>query len=146
MVNAFIPFKMKIMSTDYHVECSKIQSAIEDHLGGEGKSSLVFDFQGESGNTKLNLITVNPRHNQSFLFHSVVGVDKVDALRKMLGYVKSYRDKENSYTIQWQAMDEKGVHTSYFRAVNMYEALDKLYFNRDMNSIVVYSVVLNPIA
>jgi len=28
----------------------------------------------------------------------------------------------------------------------MYEALDKLYFGRDMNTITVFSVVLNPVS
>jgi hypothetical protein len=63
----------------------------------------------------------------------------------MLDYVKSYREKESPYTIQWTIKGEKELHTSYFRASNVYEALDKLYYGRDMNNITVFSVVLNPI-
>ena len=130
-------------SADFHVACAQAQQQIEEHLGMRG--SLVFDFASEGSNTKLNLITVNPRHNQSFLFHSVVGVDKLDALQKMLVYVRESYLVDGSYTIQWRAKGDQELHTSYFRAKNMYDALDKLYYNRDINTITVYSLVLNPV-
>lgn len=130
---------------DIHVESARIQKAIEDHLGIDG--SLIFDYSQEGTTVKLNLITVNPRHNQSFLFHTELGTDKLDALKKMHEYVKNYRERDSSYTIQWVSKAENGnleLQTSYFRARNMYEALDKLYFGRELNSITVYSVVMNP--
>lgn len=136
---------MTSTGSDIHVESVKLQKKIESHLGIQG-SELSFEFQAMDGKSKLDLITINPRHNQSFLFHSEMGIDKVDALRKMLDYVKSYKDKYNSYTIQWIAKDETELHTSYFTATNMYDALDKLYYGRDINTITVFSVVLNPVA
>jgi hypothetical protein len=131
--------------SDVHVESARIQKQIEDHLG-MGGSSLLFEFRQIENKVRLDLITVNPRHSQSFLFHSEVGYDNLDALRKMLVYVKSYREHESSFTIQWTARNDKELHTSYFRARNMYEALDKLYFGRDVNTITVFSVVLNPVS
>lgn len=131
---------------DIHVESARIQKNIEDHLGING--SLIFDFSSEDNRIRLNLITVNTRHNQSFLFHTEYGVDKIDALRKMQDYVRNYRERDSSYTIQWTSKDEHGsreLQTSYFRARNIYEALDKLYFGREINSITVYSVVMNPL-
>ena len=80
------------------------------------------------------------------MFQSEVGVDKLDALKKMYEYVQSYKDKYSSYTIQWIAKGDNELHTSYFRASNMYDALDKLYYGRDINTITVFSVVLNPVA
>lgn len=132
-------------ATDVHVESARIQKEIESYLGLKG-SSLVFDFQPKQGKVKLDLITVNPRHNQSFLYHSEVGYDKLDVLQRLLEYVKTQREKENSFTIQWIAKNNKELQTSYFRAGNMYEALDKLYYGRDMNTITVFSVVLSPVA
>lgn len=132
-------------TTDVHVESARIQKQIENHLGISG-SSLLFEFRQIDNKVRLDLITVNPRHQQSFLFHSETGYDKVDVLRKMLDYVQNYRDKESSYTVQWMARDDKELQTSYFRAHNMYEALDKLYYGRDMNTITVFSVVLNPVS
>lgn len=128
-----------------HVEAARIQQEIKDYLGVK-TSDLVFEYSTQDGKVKLDLITVNPRHNQAFLFHSENGIDKLDALRKMLGYVQNYKEKENSYTIQWVAKTDKELHTSYFKASNIMDALQKLYYGRDMNTITVFSVVLNPIS
>ena len=132
-------------TTDIHVASAQIQRDIQNHLGLQS-NALVFEFNNVDNKIKLDLITVNPRHNQSFLFHSVLGFEKIEALNKMLDYVKNYKEKESSYTIQWAANGDKELNTSYFRASGVYDALDKLYYGRDMNVITVFSVVLNPIA
>lgn len=132
-------------ASDAHVEAARIQQQIKDYLGLR-TSDLIFEYSVADGKVKLDLITINPRHSQSFLFHSEQGADKVDALRKMMVYVESYKEKENSYTMQWVANSEHELHTSYFRAGNILEALEKLYYGRDRNTITVFSVVLNPIS
>ena len=131
--------------SEMHVEAARIQQEINDYLGVR-TADLVFEYTAIEGRVKLDLITVNPRHHQAFLFHSETGSDKVDALKKMLNYVQNAKEKENSYTIQWAAKDQKELHTSYFRAGNVMDALQKLYYGRDMNTITVFSVVLNPIS
>jgi hypothetical protein len=131
--------------SDGHVEAARIQQQIKDYLGLR-TSDLIFEFSTIDGKSKLDLITINPRHNQSFLFHSETGADKVDALRKMWEYVANYKEKENSYTIQWVAKGDRELHTSYFRASNILDALEKLYYGRDRNTITVFSVVLNPVS
>lgn len=131
-------------SADIHVELAKIQKDIQSHLGLDS-NSMVFTYSQVDGKIKLDLITINPRHNQSFLFHSVTTYEKIDALKEMFEYVKNYREKESPYTIQWAAKSDKELHTSYFRAKDVYEALDKLYYSRDMQTITVFSVVLNPL-
>ncbi|MBX7124224.1 MAG: hypothetical protein K1X47_00905 [Cyclobacteriaceae bacterium] len=132
-------------TTDIHVEAARIQQDIKDYLGLRG-SDLVFEYRALEGKVKLDLITINPRHNQSFLFHSETGADKIDALKKMWSYVQNFKEKENSYTIQWVARNTSELHTSYFRAGNILEALEKLYYGRDRTTITVFSVVLNPIS
>ncbi|MCC5946408.1 MAG: hypothetical protein JJT94_15865 [Bernardetiaceae bacterium] len=132
------------MDKNIHVESAKLQKAIESHLGIEA-SNLVYDYVSDAHGIKLNLITVNPRHSQSFLFRSEIGTDRIDALEKMLAYVKNYKEKDNSYTIQWAVRESGDLQTSYFRAHDVYEALDKLYFDREINSITVFSVVMNPL-
>ena len=134
---------MDVFASDVHVESVRIQQQIERHLG-ISPGGLLFEYRQLDGLTRLDLITVNPRHQQSFLLRYETGYDKLDALRKMLTYVQRYRDTESSYTIQWRALGDKELQTSYFRAHNAYEALDKLYFGRDLNTITVFSVVLNP--
>ncbi len=132
-------------TSEIHVEAARIQQEIKDYLGVK-TSDLVFEYSQIDGKVKLDLITVNPRHNQAFLFHSETGTDKPDALRKMLKYVQNYKEKENSYTIQWVAKGDKELHTSYFKAAHVMDALQKLYYGRDMNTITVFSVVLNPVS
>ena len=128
---------------DQHVEAARIQQQVEKYLG-LNQSQLLFDFRQLDGQTRLDLITVNPRHAQSFLFRYELGYDRLDCLRKMLTYVQRFRDSESAYTVQWRARGDRELQTSYFRAHNVYEALDKLYFGRDLNTITVFSVVLNP--
>ena len=132
-------------ASDVHVEAARVQQKIKDYLGLR-TSDLVFEFGTHDGKVKLDLITINPRHNQSFLFHSETGSDKVDALKKMMEYVQNFKEKENSYTIQWVAKGVAELHTSYFRASNILDALEKLYYGRDRNTITVFSVVLNPVS
>lgn len=132
-------------STAVHVESARLQQQIENHLGISG-GSLLFEFRQIESKVRLDLITVNPRHHQSFLFHSEIGYDRVEALRNMLAYMQDFRDLESSYTVQWMTRNEEELNTSYFRARNMYEALDKLYYGRDRNTITVFSVVLNPVS
>jgi hypothetical protein len=132
-------------STDIHIKSARLQKEIINYLG-LNDSELVFEFGSQEGKVKLDLITINPRHNQSFLFHSEMGYDKLEALKKMMYYVKNYRDRESSYTIQWMTKDDKQLHTSYFRASNILDSLDKLYYGRDRNTITVFSVVLNPVS
>ncbi|GAB2867102.1 hypothetical protein [Hymenobacter ruber] len=124
-------------------DIARLEREIRQYLGLE-PAQLRFEFRELEGQTRLDLITVNPRHEQSFLFRYETGRDKLECLEKMLAYVKRFRDTESSYTVQWRTRDDKELHTSYFRAHNVYEALDKLYFGRDLNTITVFSVVLNP--
>jgi hypothetical protein len=72
------------------------------------------------------------------------GYDKIDVLKKLLSYVKNYKDKESSYTIQWKSVEGDTLHTSYFSAKNVQSALDKLFYDRDPNSLTIFSVMLNP--
>lgn len=135
------------MTRDRNLEIARLQKEIGDHIG-IGPDSLVFDYEEDEAGSgaQLHLITLNPRHNQSFLFHASKGPDKLEALREMLDYVRTYKDRTSSYTVQWSAKGENVLNTSYFRAKNVLEALDKLFYDRDPNSITVFSVILNPIS
>lgn len=135
------------MTRDKNLETAKLQKEIGDHIG-IGHDSLVFNFEetGRRKRVKLFLITINPRHDQSFLFHSTEGSDRMVALRQMLEYVRTYKERSSSFTIQWSARGQGTLQTSYFRAKNVLEALDKLFYDRDPNSITVFSVIMNPIS
>jgi len=132
-------------NSDIRVETARLQKEIKDMLG-LSSDEVIFEYSNTTAEqTKLDLITINPRHNQSFLFHTTLGIDKIDCLKKMQKYVKKDRVLENSYTIQWSEKKSTNLHTSYFSAKNIYEALDKLYYGRDINSLAIYLVKLNPL-
>lgn len=133
------------MTKDKNLEIARLQKEIGEYIG-LGADSLVFNFEDKGRKTKLHLITLNARHNQSFLFHATEGSDKANALESMLDYVRTYKEATSSYTIQWSVRGENVLNTSYFRAKNVLEALDKLFYDRDPNSITVFSVMLNPIS
>lgn len=131
------------MGNDYALE--QVEAKVREILGLD-KDHLVFSYKSVHALTQLDIITFNPRHSQSFLFHSVKAIDKLEAANKVLEYVNTHYQKEDSYTLQWIKIGEQQLHTSYFRAKNIYEVLDKFYFERDVNSYRVYSVSLNPMS
>lgn len=130
---------------DQNVEIAKLQGDIANLLG-MAQENMVFNFKQRNETVRLDLVTINPKHEQSFLFHSTTGTDKADALRKMLEYIQNHYHHENSMTIQWMKVGENKLHTSYFRAKNMYEALDKFYYERDLNQYKIFSISLNPVS
>lgn len=131
--------------SDQNVEIARFQKDISVRLGLDS-DNLIFNYNQKNETVRLDLVTVNPKHDQSFLFHSVTGTDKVDSLKKMLEYVDLHYGNESSMTIQWVKLGDNKLHTSYFRAQNMYEALDKFYYGRDMSQYKIFSVTVNPVS
>jgi hypothetical protein len=130
---------------DQNIEIARLQKEIITKLG-ISQDNAIFNFKQKNDVVRFDLVTINPKHEQSFLFHTVHGIDKVDALKKMLEYIDSHYAKESSMTIQWIKIGDNKLHTSYFRAKNMYEALDKFYYERDMNQYKIFSITLNPVS
>jgi hypothetical protein len=128
-----------------HIRTAELQHAIKEGINIES-DNVLFEFKTIASDVELEVITINPKHKQSFLFHATKGRDKIEALEAMLKYVKNSIEVENSYTIQWNLKGDNKLHTSYFRAKNIQLALDKFYYGRDINSVTVFSVVLNPIS
>jgi hypothetical protein len=130
---------------DNHVRVAELQQSIREGINID-EQNILFEFSEKENKTILEVITINPKHEQSFLFHTAEGIDKIEALTNMLDYVKKARLQYSSYTIQWSTINEDKLHTSYFRAKSIMEALNKFHHGRDINSVIVFSVVLNPIA
>jgi hypothetical protein len=130
---------------DQNIEIAKLQKEIITRLGIT-QDNAIFNFKQKNDVERFDLVTINPKHEQSFLFHTVHGTDRVDALKKMLEYISEHYSKESSMTIQWIKIGDNKLHTSYFRAKNMYEALDKFYYERDMNQYKIFSITLNPVS
>lgn len=139
---------IKELSAQQLYECNKLEEEIRNHLGIEDKNRIIFNYKplGIEGEIKLLIETINPRHNTKFLFHAEAGIDKLDVLKKSVHYTKAFKKKEYSYTVRWNdRLDPKSeMQTSYFYASNIYKILDKLFYNRDENSLTIYSIDLNP--
>ena len=124
-------------------------SQIEDKIANSlsiKSNQLIFEYHEMPDYVDLDLFTVNEVHKQQFFFHSTEGRDKIEALELMLKYANNKLFIEDSFTIQWKIKGDTEIHQSHFRAINMMDALDKFYFGRSISSIVIYSIVLNPIA
>jgi len=130
---------------DNHVRIAELQQKIREGIEIE-ESNILFEFKENGETVIVDVITINAKHMQSFLFHTAEGRDKIEALESMLNYVNQAKTQYNSYTLQWSLISEDDLHTSYFRAKNIMDALDKFYHKKDINSVNVFSVVLNPIA
>lgn len=130
---------------DLNIETARLQKEISTRLAMP-LDNLVFDFSHEGEQTRLDLITINPRHDQSFLFHSISGESKVHALERMLEYVSQKLRQERSYTVQWVKKGETELQTSYFRASDMADVLKKFAYGRNIEDYVIFSITLNPMA
>ncbi len=130
--------------TNEHVQIAALQEKVLEHLG-LSSGEAVFEHSQEEGRWTLRLITINPEHNQSFLFHTSLGTDKVTCLKAMLDYTLSFRERDSSYTIQWAVRGQSKLETSYFRGTDIYDVLQKFSYGRDKNAILIYSVSLNPV-
>ncbi len=116
---------------------------IRDLLGLD-TDQVKFEFNEEENVIRLDIITSNPRHTLEFLYHSVKGIDEMDALSKMHDYITEHHREEDVYTVQWISEGERELQTSYFRAKNLYQLLDKFFYNRSIASCKIFSVTMNP--
>ena len=120
------------------------EKEIQHYLGQDSDHIVNFKYEFRDGKTHVYVETINPKYNQMFLFHTETGIDKPDALGKMLEYIKSYKDEQDSYTIQWCATGEREVRTSYFNGASVEEALAKFRYGRDRNKTTIFLISLNP--
>lgn len=132
-------------SADPHIASARLQKDISLRLDLP-LDNLIFNYENVADTVRLELITVNPKHAESFLFHTETGGTKLEALQKMLEYVTKTSQVKQSYTVQWTQRGKGGLHTSYFRARDVYEVLEKFYHGRDKEDYVIFSLTLNPVA
>jgi hypothetical protein len=95
---------------DQNVEIARYQKEIAVRLGLDS-DNLIFNYKQKNETIRLDLVTVNPKHEQSFLFHTITGTDTIDALKKMLEYIDEHYPNESSMTIQWVKIGDNKLHT-----------------------------------
>jgi nanoRNase/pAp phosphatase (c-di-AMP/oligoRNAs hydrolase) len=133
------------MQPELNSELEKIHVQIAKMLG-LSRELLTFHYSNEDGKTTLQLATMNPRHQQTFLFHTTQGFGEMDALNKMQEYVQENKNTRSTYTIQWAMEGINDLHTSYFTGKNIYEVLDKFYYGKAITSTIIFNISLNPLS
>ena len=133
------------MQPELNSELEKIHVQIAKMLG-LSRELLTFHYSNEDGKTTLQLATMNPRHQQTFLFHTTQGFGEIDALNKMQEYVQENKNTRSTYTIQWAMEGINDLHTSYFTGKNIYQVLDKFYYGKAITSTIIFNISLNPLS
>ena len=121
----------------------RIENEIREYFGTH---QVEFIEEKLEGVVEVALVTTSAHHGQKFLFHKSRGAYRQQALESLLDYIREHKAKECVFTIQWRVLKDNELHTSYFSAPNIQAALDKFFFGRDLHSITVFSVSLNPLS
>lgn len=94
---------------------------------------------------KLDLITINPQHNQKFLFHSLQGQSKIELLEQMINYIQHYKKQLESYEIEWiDAQQPDKVQVSWFRGNDIFDVLNKFYYDKEKSRFRILKIKLMP--
>ena len=130
---------------DQRIVAARLQAEISQQLDLP-TDKLLFDFHNSLEGVRLDLITISPRHDQAFLYHSVEATDRIDALEQMHDYVSRMHQQKRSFTVQWAHKGEDELQTSYFRARDMKEVLEKFSHGKDLGNYTIFAITMNPIA
>ena len=94
---------------------------------------------------KLDLITINREHNQKFLFHSTKGGNKIAILEDMIAYIKEFKKNQESYQIEWlDAKNNEKVQISWFRGNDIFDVLQKFYYDKKQSRFKILKINLMP--
>lgn len=123
------------------VEKYKLESEIRELIFDDNRNSAHFEYS-DHGHLGVNvkLVTLNKKTNATFLLTEMVSTTEIEALQNILKYLSE--DRYHSFTIKWY---EKGIPTdrpnkSKFRAQNIIAAIEKFYYGRNKDSLVIYSI------
>lgn len=118
------------------------------------ETQIYFDYNivnvgsnSQAPTIKLDLITINQEHNHKFLFHSSVGNNKINILEDMIAYITEYKKHQETYAIEW--MDSKKgdeVQTSWFRGNDIFDVLNKFFYNKEKSQFKIFKIKLMPSA
>ncbi|MDX1903321.1 MAG: hypothetical protein SFU27_04110 [Thermonemataceae bacterium] len=94
---------------------------------------------------KLDLITINREHNQKFLLHSTKGYNKISILEDMMVYINDFKKKQETYELEWiDAKHNEKVQTSWFRGNDIFDILQKFYYDKKQSRFKILKITLMP--
>ncbi|MFK7968826.1 MAG: hypothetical protein AB8F95_00575 [Bacteroidia bacterium] len=130
---------------DQRIAVARLQAEIGQQLDLP-MEKLLFEFHSHLEGVRLDLVTISPRHDQAFLYHSLEAPERTQALEQMLDYVSRRHQQKRSFTVQWSHTGDEMLQTSYFRARDMHEVLEKFSHGKDLGDYTIFAITMNPIA
>jgi len=95
----------------------------------------------------ITAMTYNPKTKETFLLKEVKNVTKQEVgLEEILKYVNRHKEEYNSFTVIWRKKGEGKEEKSYFYCKDLFEALEKFYYNKNREDYIVFNTQMNPIA
>merc|ERR1719229_62419 len=106
-----------------------------------------FRYSQQTLKIRAKLVTWNPRHKSTFLVREVEARSRIEALKELLAYVKDkIRDQEKPYTVKWHIKNTNDMKfvTSHFYAMDIYNLLDKFYYDKNRGDYEIVEIKKNP--
>ena len=126
-----------------------LQQQISDLILKDNGCSVHYEWEIQDGPIfHLEVITFNPKHKTAFKAFEFDGESKIVILNELKDIIvkKTIRTEAKNYTIEWIYTGDKydGPNNSHFSARNIYELLDKFYYEKDKDYFLILKIVLNP--
>jgi hypothetical protein len=89
----------------------------------------------------------NDAHAGNFLFHKIKSNSKLYCLKLMIDYIRSdYKKNYQNYEIIWRKKEDSKDTISWFYGRSFLDVIDKFFYLKDSQDIIIYEVKLRPIA
>ena len=69
---------------------------------------------------------------------------KIEILGKGLEYLRSRESDYLNYMVEWNYKNGDKTKISYFRGKSLEDIMEKFYYGKSMNSIVIYKMEMIP--
>ena len=114
---------------------------------GRSECHASFRYSRQGSKVRAKLLTWNPKHKSTFLVQEIETNSIIQALKQLLRYVKDkIRNDEKSYTVKWhfKNSDDSKLITSHFYATEIYDLLQKFYYDKNHDDYQIIEIKLNP--
>ena len=136
------------------MDVMKMESKISELIEQDNRCNVEFEW---SYNNDLNdcivslhILTFNPIHGTKFLMYKdqrpinrytmVEDIVKKEILGKGLEYLRSRESDYLNYMVEWNYKNGDKTKISYFRGKSLEDIMEKFYYGKSMNSIVIYKM------
>ena len=136
------------------MDVMKMESKISELIEQDNRCNVEFEW---SYNNDLNdcivslhILTFNPIHGTKFLMYKdqrrinryIMVEDNVkkEILGKGLEYLRSRETDCLNYMVEWNYKNSEKTKISYFRGKSLEDIMEKFYYGKSMNSIVIYKM------